>query len=166
MGRLSFRSSLYHRMYQGSVSFRGALRILQSCDDVPFLELTGGWLESRIDPDDQYEFSAPMRMRLDEVISGVKTDLRIKVYGDSLPLLQEKAQVIAQIVPRVPGAADASVGVSAGALQLEVVLDRTAIARYGLKCGGRARGCRNRHRGNDCDGSLERPASDPCRGAP
>ncbi|MEP7088052.1 MAG: CusA/CzcA family heavy metal efflux RND transporter, partial [Gemmatimonadota bacterium] len=80
----------------------------------------------------EYEFSAPMRMRLDEVISGVKTDLGIKVYGDSLPLLQEKAQAIAQIVQRIPGAADASVGVSAGALQLEIVLDRTAIARYGL----------------------------------
>ena len=41
-----------------------------------------------------YEFSAPMRMRLDEVVSGVKTELGIKIYGDSLPLLQEKAEEI------------------------------------------------------------------------
>ena len=79
-----------------------------------------------------YEFSAPMRMRLDEVISGVRTDLGIKVFGDSLPLLQEKADAIARIVNRIPGAEDASVGVSAGAMQLQVMLDRPAIARYGL----------------------------------
>ncbi|MEP6781867.1 MAG: efflux RND transporter permease subunit, partial [Gemmatimonadaceae bacterium] len=42
----------------------------------------------------EYDFSAPMAMRLDEVVSGVKTQLGIKIFGDSLPLLQEKAQSI------------------------------------------------------------------------
>jgi cobalt-zinc-cadmium resistance protein CzcA len=79
-----------------------------------------------------YEFSAPMRMRLDEVISGVRTDLGVKIYGDSLELLQEKAAEIERIVGKIPGAEDVSVGASAGAMQLEVELDRTAIARYGL----------------------------------
>jgi cobalt-zinc-cadmium resistance protein CzcA len=79
-----------------------------------------------------YEFSAPMRMRLSEVVSGVKTDLGVKVYGDSLPLLQEKAEAIKTVVERVPGAEDVSVGVSAGAMQLEIDVDRAAIARYGL----------------------------------
>ena len=79
-----------------------------------------------------YEFSAPMRMRLDEVISGVKTDLGIKIFGDSLPLLQEKADEIERLVQSVHGAEDVSVGVSAGAMQLEIDLDRPAIARYGL----------------------------------
>ena len=79
-----------------------------------------------------YEFSAPMRMRLDEVISGVRTDLGIKIYGDSLPLLQEKAVEIERLVAGVSGAEDVSVGTSAGAMQLEVDLDRSAIARYGL----------------------------------
>jgi cobalt-zinc-cadmium resistance protein CzcA len=79
-----------------------------------------------------FEFSAPMRMRLAEVISGVRTDLGIKVYGDSLPLLQEKAEQIASVVQGIPGAAGATVGVSAGSLQLEVDIDRAAIARYGL----------------------------------
>src|SRR5439155_19418824 len=41
-----------------------------------------------------YDFSAPMAMRLDEVISGVRTQLGVKVYGDSLPLLQERAEEI------------------------------------------------------------------------
>src|SRR5205809_557162 len=79
-----------------------------------------------------FEFSAPMRMRLDEVISGVRTELGVKVYGDSLPLLQGKADEIEGVVRSVRGAEDVSVGVSAGAMQLEVDLDRAAIARYGL----------------------------------
>ncbi len=79
-----------------------------------------------------YEFSAPMRMRLDEVISGVKTDLGVKLFGDSLPLLQERAEVVREVLATVPGAEDVSVGVGDGALQLELDLDRAAMARYGL----------------------------------
>jgi cobalt-zinc-cadmium resistance protein CzcA len=79
-----------------------------------------------------YDFSAPMAMRLDEVVSGVRTDLGIKVYGDSLPLLQETAEAIRKAVASVRGAEDVSVGVSAGAMQLELNLDRPTIARYGL----------------------------------
>ena len=79
-----------------------------------------------------YDFSAPMAMRLDEVVSGVKTELGIKVYGDSLPLIQEKAEAIKTVVASVRGAENVSVGVSAGAMQLELDLDRAAIARYGL----------------------------------
>jgi len=91
-------------------------------------------LDSALDeiPGLTFEFSAPMRMRLDEVVSGVKTDLGIRVYGDSLPILQEKAEAIQRVVERIPGAAGAAVGVSAGAMQLEITLDRPAIARYGL----------------------------------
>ena len=79
-----------------------------------------------------YEFSAPMAMRLDEVVSGVKTQLGVKIYGDSLPLLQEKADEILRVIEGIKGAEDASVGVSDGAMQLEVDVDRAAIARYGL----------------------------------
>jgi heavy metal efflux system protein len=83
-------------------------------------------------PGFDYDFSAPMAMRLDEVVSGVKTDLGIKIYGDSLPLLQEKAEAIRAVVGAVKGAEDVSVGISAGAMQLEIDIDRGAIARYGL----------------------------------
>jgi len=79
-----------------------------------------------------YEFSAPMRMRLDEVISGVRTDLGVKIYGDSLDLLQAKAAEIERLVAKIPGAEDVSVGTSAGAMRLQIELDRPAIARYGL----------------------------------
>ena len=80
----------------------------------------------------EYEFSAPMRMRLDEVVSGVKTDLGVKIFGDSLAILQEKAGEIERLLERVPGAEDVSIGISAGAMQLELDLDRPAIARFGL----------------------------------
>jgi cobalt-zinc-cadmium resistance protein CzcA len=80
----------------------------------------------------EYEFSAPMRMRLDEVISGVKTDLGVKLFGDSLPLLQERAEEVRAALAAVRGAEDVSVGVGEGALQLELDLDRAAMARYGL----------------------------------
>jgi cobalt-zinc-cadmium resistance protein CzcA len=83
-------------------------------------------------PGFEYDFSAPMAMRLDEVVSGVKTDLGIKIYGDSLPLLQATARAVRSVVEGVKGAEDVSVGISAGAMQLEIDIDRGAIARYGL----------------------------------
>ena len=82
-----------------------------------------------------YEFSAPMAMRLEEVISGVRTQLGIKLFGDSLPILQAKADEIRAIVETIDGAEDVSVRVSAGAMHLELDLDRTAMARYGLNVG-------------------------------
>jgi cobalt-zinc-cadmium resistance protein CzcA len=78
------------------------------------------------------EFTAPMRMRLDEVVSGVKTDLGVKVFGDSLELLQATAAEVRDLIAGLPGAEDVSIGVSAGALLLEIAVDRDAIARYGL----------------------------------
>jgi len=78
------------------------------------------------------QFTAPMRMRLDEVVSGVKTDLGVKLFGDSLELLLAKAAEVRNLVAGVPGAEDVSVGVSTGALLLQLELDRRAIGRYGL----------------------------------
>ncbi|MFN2397771.1 MAG: efflux RND transporter permease subunit [Gemmatimonadaceae bacterium] len=82
-----------------------------------------------------YNFSAPMAMRLDEVLSGVRTDLGVKIFGDSLQLLQQKAEEARTVVASVPGSADVSIRVNAGAMQLEVDMDRTALSRYGLNVG-------------------------------
>lgn len=79
-----------------------------------------------------FEFTAPMRMRLGEVVSGVKTDLGVKLFGDSLPLLRAKAEELRSIIASIPGAEDVLLKATAGALQLEVDVDRAAIARYGL----------------------------------
>jgi cobalt-zinc-cadmium resistance protein CzcA len=83
-------------------------------------------------PGIDYNFSAPMAMRLDEVISGVRTELGVKVFGDSLEVLERKAAEIRDVIGSVPGAADVSVDVSAGAMQLEIALDRAMLSRYGF----------------------------------
>jgi len=83
-------------------------------------------------PGIDYNFTAPMAMRLDEAISGVRTELGIKVFGDSLPILEQKAAEIRAVVETVRGAADVSVDVSAGAMQVDLELDRAALARYGM----------------------------------
>jgi cobalt-zinc-cadmium resistance protein CzcA len=83
-------------------------------------------------PGIDYNFTAPMAMRLDEAISGVRTELGVKLFGDELAVLERLARQIRDAIAAVPGAADTSVDVSAGAMQVEVALDRGALARYGL----------------------------------
>ena len=83
-------------------------------------------------PGIDYNFTAPMAMRLDEAISGVRTELGVKVFGENLTVLQKKAAEIREVIASVPGAADVSFDVSAGAMQIELALDREALARYGL----------------------------------
>jgi cobalt-zinc-cadmium resistance protein CzcA len=83
-------------------------------------------------PGIDYNFTAPMAMRLDEAVSGVRTELGVKVFGDDLAILERKAREIRDVIAAVPGAADTSVDVSAGAMQVELALDRSALARYGL----------------------------------
>jgi cobalt-zinc-cadmium resistance protein CzcA len=83
-------------------------------------------------PGVDYNFTAPMAMRLDEAISGVRTELGVKVFGDDLAVLEQKAAEIRGVIEAVPGAADVSVDVSAGAMQVELAIDRPALARYGL----------------------------------
>ena len=79
-----------------------------------------------------YSFSAPMAMRLDEVMSGVRTQLGVKLHGDSLPLLQDRAEQVRRAIETVRGASDVSVQASAGAMQVSLEFDRSALARYGL----------------------------------
>ncbi|MEP6594184.1 MAG: efflux RND transporter permease subunit, partial [Acidobacteriota bacterium] len=83
-------------------------------------------------PGIDYNFTAPMAMRLDEAISGVRTELGVKVFGEDLNILQQKANEIRDVIETVRGAADVSVDVSAGAMQVELALDRAALARQGL----------------------------------
>jgi cobalt-zinc-cadmium resistance protein CzcA len=83
-------------------------------------------------PGIDYNFTAPMAMRLDEAISGVRTELGVKIFGDDLSVLEEKAREVRDVIAAVPGAADTSVDVSAGAMQVQITVDRPALARYGL----------------------------------
>ncbi|CAI8154519.1 efflux RND transporter permease subunit [Pseudidiomarina mangrovi] len=83
-------------------------------------------------PGNNYEFTQPIQMRFNELISGVRADLGIKVFGDDLDQLVISANQILQAVNKVQGAADTKVEQVTGLPTLSVIPNRTALARYGL----------------------------------
>ncbi len=74
----------------------------------------------------------PMAMRLDELISGVRADLAVKVFGDDPTVDLEVAERVATVMRRVPGAANVLVEATEGQGYLNVHIDRGAMARYGI----------------------------------
>lgn len=83
-------------------------------------------------PGNNYEFTQPIQMRFNELISGVRADLGIKVFGDDLNVLNESAEQILDVVSAIEGAADARVEQVTGLPVLVVLPNRLAIAQYGL----------------------------------
>ncbi len=83
-------------------------------------------------PGVNYNITQPIAMRVDELISGVKADIAVKLFGDDLNTLKQKAERIAQVVTSVRGAADVTVEQISGQTYLNIYIDRDAIARYGL----------------------------------
>jgi cobalt-zinc-cadmium resistance protein CzcA len=77
-------------------------------------------------------FTQPMAMRLDEVVSGIKADVAVKVFGPDSAVLERIGAQVLDVIEHVRGAADVQVEVLSGAAQLEIQIDRDAIARYGL----------------------------------
>mgnify|MGYP001196622043 CR=1 FL=1 len=78
------------------------------------------------------EFTQPIEMRFNELITGVQSDIAIKVYGEDIELLNTKAQQIKKLIEGVKGAADITVEKTVGLPQIKVDYDRSKIARYGL----------------------------------
>ena len=83
-------------------------------------------------PGNKYEFTQPIQMRFNELISGVRADLGIKVFGDDLDQLVLTANEILKAINLVPGAADARVEQVTGLPTLSIIPKRTALGRYGL----------------------------------
>jgi heavy metal efflux system protein len=79
-----------------------------------------------------YEFSQPIELRFNELISGVRSDIAVKLYGDDLEALAPAAQDIAAALQSIEGAADVKVEQTEGFPVLDVRFDRDAIARAGL----------------------------------
>ncbi|MFN7924904.1 MAG: CusA/CzcA family heavy metal efflux RND transporter [Bryobacteraceae bacterium] len=79
-----------------------------------------------------FSFTQPMAMRLDEVVSGVKADLAVKIFGDDPRVLEQMAERSLRVVSSTPGAADAQMEVISGVAELMIEPDRAALARYGL----------------------------------
>ena len=83
-------------------------------------------------PGMEVEFTQPIEMRFNELISGVRSDLAIKIFGDDLDLLSKKGNEIKNLVEGVSGAADISVEKIVGLPEMNVTYKREKIARYGL----------------------------------
>jgi cobalt-zinc-cadmium resistance protein CzcA len=83
-------------------------------------------------PGQNYEISQPIELRFNELISGVRSDVAVKVYGDELDVMLREAKKIGALLGKVPGAADVKVEQVTGLPVLTIDVDRNAIARYGL----------------------------------
>jgi cobalt-zinc-cadmium resistance protein CzcA len=83
-------------------------------------------------PGNNYEFTQPIQMRFNELISGVRSDLAVKVFGDNMDVLLQVGEQIEELLKTVPGAADVKVEQITGLPVLTVRLDRQKISRYGL----------------------------------
>ncbi|MFZ5781816.1 MAG: efflux RND transporter permease subunit [Pseudomonadota bacterium] len=91
-------------------------------------------IEKRVEqiPGNNYEFTQPIQMRFNELISGVRSDLGIKIFGDDLDTLLTVANKVQSVVQGVPGAADVKTEQVSGLPMLTVKPDRAALARYGI----------------------------------
>lgn len=83
-------------------------------------------------PGNKYEFTQPIQMRFNELVSGVRADLGIKVFGDDLDQLVVTSNDILKVVEGIEGAADARVEQVTGLPMLAIVPKRMTLARYGL----------------------------------
>ncbi len=79
-----------------------------------------------------FSYSQPIELRVQELISGVRSDVAVHLYGDDLALLKTKGDEIAKVLGTVPGGADAKAEQTQGLPMLRIRLDREAIARHGL----------------------------------
>ena len=79
-----------------------------------------------------FSYSQPIELRVSELISGVRSDIAVHIYGDDLAVLKQKADEVARVLQEIPGAADVKAEQTAGLPMLRVRIDRQAIARYGI----------------------------------
>ena len=82
------------------------------------------------------EFSQPIEMRFNELMTGVKQDVAVKIYGEDLQLLQEKGNQAAEIIRGITGAADVRVEQVVGLPQIVIDFKRSRMAEYGLTISG------------------------------
>lgn len=83
-------------------------------------------------PGIEVEFTQPIEMRFNELITGVRADIAIKIFGEDLEILNKKANEIKELIDGVEGASDITVEKVEGLPQMNVAYDRAKIARHGL----------------------------------
>lgn len=83
-------------------------------------------------PGAAFEFTQPIQLRFNELMTGVKSDIAVKIYGENLNVLDEKAREAAAIIEGIEGAGDVRVEQTTGLPQLVVKINRSQLALYGL----------------------------------
>ena len=83
-------------------------------------------------PGVNYEFTQPIEMRFNELLTGVREDIAVKLFGEDLDLLASKAEEMGKIIATVPGVADMKVEATSGLPQITVRYNRYKLAQYGL----------------------------------
>ncbi|PBP68697.1 CusA/CzcA family heavy metal efflux RND transporter [Pseudomonas syringae] len=83
-------------------------------------------------PGSNYELSQPIQLRFNELVSGVRSDVAVKVFGDDMNVLNQTAAKIAATLQKVPGASEVKVEQTTGLPVLTINIDRDKAARYGL----------------------------------
>ncbi len=83
-------------------------------------------------PGVSYNFTQPMAMRVDEVVSGIKADVAVKIFGEDPAVLEQLAAKAFKVLQATPGAADVQSEIISGVGELHIDVDRAALARYGL----------------------------------
>ena len=83
-------------------------------------------------PGMNYSFTQPIAMRVDELVSGVKSQVAVKLFGDDMEVLKRKGGEIAAVLGKIGGAEDVMAEKVSGLAYLQVDIDRAAMARYGI----------------------------------
>ena len=86
-------------------------------------------------PGNNYEFSQPIQLRFNELISGVRSDVAVKIFGDDMAVLDKTAAEVSKVLTGISGAAEVKVEQTTGLPMLTVNIDRQKTARYGLNVG-------------------------------
>ncbi len=86
-------------------------------------------------PGNNYEFTQPIQMRFNELLSGVRSDVAVKVFGDDMDTMNSTAAEISEVLEKIPGAADVKVEQTTGLPMMTIQIDREKAARLGVNVG-------------------------------
>ncbi len=112
--------------------------ILKPRAEWPYPQMTKAELQEQMEiavmalPGNNYEFTQPIEMRFNELISGVRSDLGVMIFGDDLNLLEQQAADILDVIATIPGASSPRVEQTSGLPVLTITPKRAVLARYGL----------------------------------
>lgn len=83
-------------------------------------------------PGNNYEFTQPIQMRFNELISGVRSDVAVKIFGDDMEVMNSKAKEISEVMSKIQGGEDIKVEQTTGLPILTVNIDRQKVSRLGV----------------------------------